>query len=925
MRVSDRIRQRILVEELVRKRRSDDAERFVEVFRRSTVDPNPHQIEAAMFALRRLPAGGAMLCDEVGLGKTIEAGLVITQLRAEGKAHILVIVPLALARQWQVEMQDLFSVKSTIVGADNIDQESGRGIHIVGREFASSTKGRAWLERKAPWDLVVIDEAHEMFATIYNRFKKTNGKYEENLNKGAARRAAQVRAAIAGSPVLLLTATPLQNNLYELWGLVQYVDPEQQVLGKFNEFNSLFVTGEGGRSIEPGMEGTLRQRLSLVVKRTLRRQAQPFMKQPFRARHVHTANFNPERLETELYAAVSAWLSQESMAAYKRGHRSLMALQLRRRMASSTEALVSTLVSVKERMLKIQQTGVYPGKANEDLELEDLGDDAEDNRAVDMDLLRQDLAEVERLESLARQALRAGADVKKRRLLEIISQVKERSLSGVASDKIVIFTESLKTLDSLVVYLEENGLANEITTFAGQNDGPIARRALAQWKEDIGRFQSGAALDESAALRGALIHEFKTRTRVLIATEAGAKGLNLQFCNCLVNYDLPWNPQRIEQRIGRVHRYGQKYDVVIVNFINLSNEAEQRVYDLLQQKLTVFKEAVDASDTILNTPELALNLEVRINEMLDRCRTQEEIQEAFDRLNLEFDRVNRELRDERLASSRQLLSELDTSVQARLGRLDGEIVPALSRCDEALLEIISAEGTVEVIGPSGPRTLLKWNGKLCHLGPPEPSEEFGEPIYREHPDVQSVITRCIEATDGTVLEDSAEDNSVSEVYRVRLNGFEGEDRILVVGTVPIAGIVPLAVDLESGLQQLKVSSEKHQRDYVERLIAQIASRREDLRLCGNSAIAELQKKVDMAERKRKTAVTHAEIQKAQTNHKKLVTLLETTRRETAAETDKNLKELDEKESRIRLMQFVDATPQLLFTVKHVAATQRSLA
>jgi hypothetical protein len=151
---------------------------------------------------------------------------------------------------------------------------------------------------------------------------------------------------IQGSPVLLLTATPLQNNLYELWGLVHYVDHEQRILGKFNEFCSLFVTGEGGRALQPGMEQTLRNRLSLVVKRTLRRQAQPFMKQPFRQRHVHTANFHPQQLESELHRAVSNWLSQEVLAAYRRGHRQLVALQIRRRMASSPEALLASLQSV---------------------------------------------------------------------------------------------------------------------------------------------------------------------------------------------------------------------------------------------------------------------------------------------------------------------------------------------------------------------------------------------------------------------------------------------------------------------------------------------------------------------------------------------------------------------------------------------------
>ncbi len=924
MQIRDRIQQRILVEELTRKRRSDDAERFLEIFRRSTVDPNPHQIEAAMFALRRLPEGGAMLCDEVGLGKTIEAGLVVTQLRAEGKIHILIIVPLSLARQWQVELQDLFSLRATIIGAESALQNSARGIYIVGREFASTTKGRAWLESAPRWDLIIVDEAHEMFASIYTRFSKANGSYLENLSKGGARRAAQVKAIMRNSPVLLLTATPLQNNLYELWGLVQYVDPDQRVLGRFNEFCTLFVTGDGGRSVVPHMEETLRRRLTLVLKRTLRRQAQPYMKQPFRARHVHTANFNPARQEAELYSAINLWLSQEVLAAYKRGHRSLMALQLRRRMASSTEALVSTLAGVRERMLKIRETGVYPGQDDE-LEIEDLEDERPSDR-VNMELLERDLKEVEKLEQLARQIMSAaGSNAKKEKLLEIIRQLEARSFDGVVSDKVVVFTESVRTMETLVSFLEENGFEDQVTTFSGTNDGAIARRALAQWEIDVGRFNSSAKLEPSAAMRGALLHEFKTRTRIFIATEAGAKGLNLQFCNCLINYDLPWNPQRIEQRIGRVHRYGQKHDVVIINFINLSNEAEQRVYELLEQKLNVFQSALDSSDTILNTPEVALNFEIRINEMLNRCRTQQEIQEAFDRFNLELDDAQRQIRDERLSKIRTLMTDFDSSVTDRLIQLEGQFAPSLSRCDETLLKILGAEGNVEVVGPHGPRTLLRWNDRLYHLGPPEPGEECGEPLYREHPQVQAVIDRCIADVDGLVLEDESNRDAIWEVYRVRLTGLEEEDRVLIVGDGSFGDLAQCTSDLETGLLQMEEQAQQQQREYVDRLLAQIAACRHDMKTCGDSRIKDLESKLEDADRARRMAGSPAAMTKAQASQTRLRNEIALTRKETLDENVRREAELDTEEKRIRLLQFVDATPTLLFTIKHVTTSGRTLA
>src|SRR5438093_9141012 len=149
------LRQRLLVEELLRRRKSTDHERYVEIFRRSAVDPNPHQVEAVAFALSRLSEGGALLCDEVGLGKTIEAALLLTQLKAEGKTNVLIIVPLPLARQWQVEIKDLFSLKSTVIGSENIGLHCEPGIYIAGREFAGSPRWSAEVPKRH-WGLVLI-------------------------------------------------------------------------------------------------------------------------------------------------------------------------------------------------------------------------------------------------------------------------------------------------------------------------------------------------------------------------------------------------------------------------------------------------------------------------------------------------------------------------------------------------------------------------------------------------------------------------------------------------------------------------------------------------------------------------------------------------------------------------------------------------
>ena len=164
----------------------------------------------------------------------------------------------------------------------------------------------------------------------------------------------------------------------------------------------------------------------------------------------------------------------------------------------------------------------------------------------------------------------------------------------------LVFTESIATQDFLHELLVANGFAStEVTLFRGTNDSPRATQALDRWLTET---PPRERLGRDIAVRLALVHEFKTRSRVLIATEAGAKGLNLQFCDVVVNYDLPWNPQRIEQRIGRCHRYGQEHDVTVVNFISADNEAERLTFEILARKLDLFGRVLDASDHVLHEP-----------------------------------------------------------------------------------------------------------------------------------------------------------------------------------------------------------------------------------------------------------------------------------------------------------------------------------
>ena len=255
MTVPHPIQRRYLAEQIVRLRRADEEERYASSQRQGRIDPNPHQIDAVIFALKRIPEGGCILADEVGLGKTIEAGLVLAQLRAEGSApRILLIVPKPLLGQWQDELYRLFGIQA-VEGRMESGAFAEEGVFLVGREAAGSERGSAILRDADPFDLCVIDEAHEVFANIYRRYDK-DGIY--NTDSTEARMADRIRGFLRQSPVMLLTATPIQNNLTELWGLVQYVEPTGTLLGNLRTFRDLFCAGDD-RLLVQGQDDELRR------------------------------------------------------------------------------------------------------------------------------------------------------------------------------------------------------------------------------------------------------------------------------------------------------------------------------------------------------------------------------------------------------------------------------------------------------------------------------------------------------------------------------------------------------------------------------------------------------------------------------------------------------------------------------------------
>ena len=704
------IHRRYHAEDLVRLRRAGERWRQVASQRRGRVDPNPHQIDAVMFALKRMPQGGCILADEVGLGKTIEAGLVIAQLLAEGAERVLVVLPRPLLGQWQNELFTLFGIEAVEVASASVDL-TGTGVFLVGREQAGSDGGFERLRQAPPFDLCLIDEAHEVFAGIHRRFDK-DGLYDPESPH--ARTAHRVREIIGASPVLLLTATPIQNSLSELWGLVQYVDPSGTLLGDKPTFEKVFCARDG-RTVVVEQAEELKRRLNTVVQRTLRRQAQEFLDKPFVGRRAQLFEYTMSAAERALYDDVTDYLLRPRLYAFQGRSRQLLLLGFHRRMASSTAALAASLERVAGRlrdMLDGEPTDddalVHEGYAlsegafARDLEEENepvpgaTPDTPDTDDDPDPEAVRDELAAVE--DFIAR-AHALPHDSKAASLVKAVRLVLDRPTDR---RRMVIFTESLTTQDYLrELLLDQTELGDEdITLFRGTNDSPRATQALARWREEVGAtLPPDRRPSPGVAARLALVHEFESRSTVMIASEAGAKGLNLQFCDTVVNYDLPWNPQRIEQRIGRCHRYGQKRDVTVVNFLATDNEAQRLTFEILSTKLDLFGKVFDASDVVLQTPRsdaseelasaLGTDFENQLRRIWDRARSVGEVEEELRRLRDSMEHRREELERVRRRTVGLIESGIDDAVRDVFQRLESDMPKALATLDTDLERVVT--------------------------------------------------------------------------------------------------------------------------------------------------------------------------------------------------------------------------------------------
>jgi SNF2 family DNA or RNA helicase len=517
-----------------------------------------YQVETVLKVLRLL-RGRALLADEVGLGKTIEASMLVKEMLLRGMANrVLILVPSALVGQWTEELREKFQI-----AARSTDQPTFRGKsgalpwHTPGVLVASLHMAK--LERHAasvasvPWDLVVVDEAHHV----------------KNRSTAGWRLVNQLKSRF----LLLLTATPVETDLEELYNLITLLQPGQ--LSTPAEFKKRFVST--GDPLSPKNREGLRALLSEVMIRNTRARAGLSVALP--PRFARTIVVEPTDAERALYEAIIAEVRrvQAAPAAARGGLRFLMEAA-----GSSAQAALHAL-----------QRASRSHTADE-------GDPgiSDDDHVSDGGLA---VAGKPMLLRLARAAAAAPAR-KTERLLDVLART---------PGKVVVFSRFKATLAAVAQGLETRGVS--FVSFHGGMSGPEKDRA---------------------------VEMFRDQARVLLATEVGGEGRNLQFASVLVNYDLPWNPMKIEQRIGRLHRIGQQHEVQIVSLCN-AHSAEERILDVLDRRIHLFELVVGEVDLILGRALAEKEFDEQVFDIYASTRDEAAVHQKFEALADELARARR--------------------------------------------------------------------------------------------------------------------------------------------------------------------------------------------------------------------------------------------------------------------------------------------
>lgn len=766
---------------LTRRLPANDIDKLTASLQDAQVDLTPHQVEAALFAFKSPLSKGAILADEVGLGKTIEAGIILSQHWSEHKRRLLVICPANLRKQWSGELQEKFFLPSVILESKSFNEAVENGcfnpfntenIVICSLQFAK-TKA-AYIKRTA-WDLVIVDEAHRL----------------RNVYKPQNRIANVIKESIETRKKILMTATPLQNSILELYGLVSIID--DYVFGDLRSFKSQF-----GHNLTEKDYMELRRRLQPVCKRTLRRQVLEYIK--YTKRIAIVEEFFPSDSEQKLYDMVTDYLSKPRLYALPNSQRQLMTLILRKLLASSTYAIYGTICSLIARLQAMLDRNEAASIGDNDIVNEYADDndewvdaeevesyEAEELHPADIEGIRKEIKELETFRDLAEKIKKNS---KAEHLFVALDKGFEQLRNLGAASKALIFTESRRTQEFLYELLERRGYKGRVVRFNGTNSDKESTAIYRAWMD---KHKGTAKITGSptADRRAAIVDYFRNEATIMIATEAAAEGINLQFCSLIVNYDMPWNPQRIEQRIGRCHRYGQKFDVVVINFLNKGNAADVRVYELLDQKFQLFNGVFGASDEVLGSIGSGVDFEKRIAQIYNECRTTAEIEQAFDALQAE---LQGQISEKMLKARSALLENFDESVKEKLRDNLVQSRKNLDRFEKRLWMLTKhALRQDAVFDEERFSFTLRTNGNVYTLLK-EGENEVNRPYRIGCPLAKEVLAQyldplqesaCVEfdytQTEGRtkLLEDLVGQGGVMQVEKISIDSFEQEDHLVV--------------------------------------------------------------------------------------------------------------------------------------------------
>jgi superfamily II DNA or RNA helicase len=542
------------------------------------VDPLPHQLEAVYDYFIKLPRIRFLLADDPGAGKTIMAGLLIKELKIRGLVkRTLIVTPANLSFQWQRELKDKFRESFEVVRSDVLRANYGMNPWQEKNQVITSV---SWVSRvddakeslmRSSWDLIIVDEAHKMSA--YSADKKTLAyQLGESLSQMT-------------DHYLLMTATPHKGDPENFCLFLSLLDKD--VYGNIKSLDEAMAKHEAPFYLRRLKEALV----SFPDPET------GIVKALFTKRIVHTTPFQISDEELDLYDQLTRYVEDQSIKAAREDSARARAVgftmaMLQRRFASSIYAVRRTLERMKEKREKILED---PAKYRQEQISKRLPEDFEDltdeerqeiltelEEAVasfDPNDLRLEIAELEKLIRQAKILERQEAEVKVRRLKQLL---KDEGLFSDPHMKLLLFTEHKDTLDFLVG--------------DGKDGRPLGK--LREWGLTVTQIHGGMKIGDrdTPGTRIYAEREFRESCQVLVATEAAGEGINLQFCWLMINYDIPWNPVRLEQRMGRIHRYGQEKDCLIFNFVT-TNTREGRVLHKLFERIAEIEKDLDPKRT----------------------------------------------------------------------------------------------------------------------------------------------------------------------------------------------------------------------------------------------------------------------------------------------------------------------------------------